>query len=345
MKKIFISAILLIITGFASCSKQTEEYQVEKVIEKEVVKNVEVEVIEEVEVPVYPTPKEEKNVSFFLEEADPIIIANRSNSDTYLSLKAYQNDIYMSVETTNGASKSYSVQKLDLATSTLSPVLTNLPSLKDFCVTDRHILVCTDSKIDGYAKTSKEIDVRITPASDTPASVLMVDNHLIFRTNKRLRFYDYSSIIKENQGRFRPFVVGAEYSRDNMLSLAVIGNQLFHSDVNIYGKGLIVVYHLQEDKTITNNQQFNRGLAENQNNRYYGITPYKNVLYAGMGDKGFAKISTEINGNIKQMYSTYKGNPINVTSVLSLGEKLYAINNNNNQILVYDTKNIVIKKY
>lgn len=363
MKK-FIFAIVL--ASITACYKDPINVEIIKVIEKEEIEIIEKEVVKDVikevekEVAGEPTnnnqPKSEETISFFLEEQTPITIANKGANDKYINMKAFGNDFYILVETTNGSNKTYSVQKLDWATSTLTPVIENLTiAPSDIVITDRHIFIGNNSFMNGYDKNTKQLDVDFRAYQvNTLLTAAVRDGKFMVVSPNKILFYDYSKVIKANRGQ-HGFYGSASLNTSTrhrnqadqvnaQHSLLIRGNELYHATRNYQPKNVIRIYEFKADGTL-DNQSKDREILFGTPYNLYHMQFFKDELFSGLGENGFGRIDTEGKGSIRQRITTFNGQPINVKGLVATTDKLYALDELSGNILVYTAKNIVFKKY
>lgn len=362
MKK-FIFAIVL--ASITACYKDPINVEIIKVVEKEEIEIIEKEVVKDVikevekEVAGEPTnnnqPKSEETISFFLEEQTPITIANKGANDKYISLKNFGNDFYVGVETTNGDTKTYSVQKLDLATSTLTPVIENLSVMpSDILITKKHIFVGQNSYMNGYDKNTNQLDVDFRAHQVNRLLAATLQNGIFtLATPNKIVFYDYSKVVKSNRGHgfYGAANLGTATRHRNQAdkaeaqhSIITHGNLLLHSTRNYQPRNMIRIYELKENKTLDAQSPDREILAGTPYNLYH-MQFFKDELFIGLGENGFGRVDMNGRGSIRERKTTYNGQPINVKGLVATADKLYALDELSGKILVYTTKNIVIKKY
>ncbi|ATA67399.1 hypothetical protein CGC48_01420 [Capnocytophaga cynodegmi] len=326
MKKIF--AFILLIISF-SCGKQIEEVIVEKKVEK-IVK-------------VDPKVKSESTIAYYFEEQKSIL-TNKKQNQSFITIDWYENELFLGVEAINGKNKTYSIQKLDLQTGQLTELISNLKEIKDVAINNDYLFVTQLNTIQVFNRKTYSLHTVIGSGTEgyrnngmfQALALLPMEDYFLVRDLRRLLFYRNSDITPENSKRISAPVRSAFYQRSNA-SLAHIGKKLYLSNGTS-----IETYDLQENMLINNEQTVSRNI--NFGTRIYQLVHFRGHLYASFGELGFARIDTE-KGMIGRKYTGFQSKPINVTCLTFSEDKLFAINNVDGSVVIYDVKNIIYKEY
>ncbi|GJQ05985.1 hypothetical protein CAPN010_01430 [Capnocytophaga cynodegmi] len=326
MKKIF--AFILLIISF-SCGKQIEEVIVEKKVEK-IVK-------------VDPKVKLESTIAYYLEEQKSIL-TNKKQNQSFITIDWYENELFLGVEAVNGTSKTYSIQKLDLQTGQLTELISNLKEIKDVAINNDYLFVTQSNTIQVFNRKTYSLHTVIGSGTEgyrnngmfQALALLPMEDYFLVRDLRRLLFYRNSDITPENSKKISAPVRSAFYQRSNA-SLAHIGKKLYLSNGTS-----IETYDLQENMLINNEQTVSRNT--NLGVRIHQLAHFRGHLYASFDELGFARIDTE-KGMIGRKYTSFQSKPINVTCLTFSEDKLFAINNIDDSVVIFDIKNIIYKEY
>lgn len=326
MKKILI---LISSVALFSCGKQIEEVIVEKKVEK---------IIETA-----PEIKQQTSIAYYFEE-QPSIRTNKKENEQFVTIDWHQDELFLGVEATNGTSKSYSVQKLDLQTGELTEVISNLKGINDVAFSDKHIFVTQENTVRVFDRKTFLLHTIIGSGREGygnngmfhALALYPTENNLLVRDLRRLLFYRNSDITPENSKKISA-PVKSGFAQRNTGSLAHINDKLYFA----YGNE-IETYDLQENITINNEQSPSKRIRLNA--PVLQLAHFRGHLYGSMGERGFARIDME-RGNVSQNYTHYQSVPLKVTRFAFSNDQLFAISNTDANIIHYQVKEVIYKEY
>lgn len=333
MKKIIIAfgAISLF-----ACSKQAEQEVIEKRVEKKVEKIVEID----------PKVRKEVIISSYLEELEPITPA-KAQTDALVTIDEYNGEIFVGVETTNGSNKTYSLQKLDPKTGSLSVLIPNLFEIKDVLLSEKYIFVTQNNTVKVFDRQTYELQVIVGSGThggqtgmNKVLALALTQDYLLVRDEKMLRFYRLSDIVQANTQNISVVAKSGSYTRDYG-SLSVIDKKVYFS--SLFSREFFHIYNLNDNFLITDNQPFDADISRSDT-KVYQLLNFRDELYVSLAQEGLATIDKQ-NGRVLKKYKTYKQQDVNIERFVIVQNKLYALDKQSAKVLVYDIKDVVYKEY
>lgn len=331
MKNVYIMVSFL---ALASCSKPTEEI---------------VEVIVEKEVEVAPRPTTEMVVNYYFEPIAPIVL-EKSPEENFLSIHENKGIIFLLAETTNGVLKNYSLRKFDVQTKTTTKVIDNLSEVKSISFSDRYIFISQNNAVQAYDINSFKLALTIGLGNaenfrmEKVMALTTTDRYLVVRDVKRIRFYNLSDIIPENDKKVPVIVKSADYTADEAI-ITIFDNVLHFKRIQ-NGNKRYQLYTLNSEGLITENQVANerRDISDGVVPTIVSFTQYNNDFYA-VFDNGSLGIVNPTTLQMGKHYTEYQGQPLNAQSMVVVDGVLYAMNRTDNKIFVFERKNLIYREY
>lgn len=283
-------------------------------------------------------------LDYYFEPADDINLTKQTN-ESFLSIGAYKGALYLVVETDNGGTKTYAIQKVNLQTKEQSTIISGLTVVSNIAFHNDYILVPQEDSVKVFNLENFNLELTIGKGTtnnfkiEHPVkAVFTTERHLIVRDEKVLRFYDLNDITPANDKKVPLLVKSGVYSA-NEAYVSVLRNELFlHRVLN--SNKMFETYNLNTDGLINDGQTVARTYTNNPRAAFKNIVIYNGASYVIHTDGTFSKISLE---DFSKNRSYTPRFPVDNFAIFD--DVIYAISKDQSTILTYQRENMVYGEY